>query len=184
MVLEGILRSINSRRRSRGELIFASVRQHHALISGNIYFDSNMLQKGNATLLQRFPKESFAADVDRSKSLHAMSSNALFACTMLVTLFITNFHTVAFPMWENAMLESSLFLGSPIMLKFSPKEKQKMPFGLHLKRWQRKQISLCIDCLFEIHKIAVCFSLAVVARSLQGHWWGLNIYVVWPIYFL
>ena len=30
-------------------------------------------------------------------------------------------------------------------------------------------ISLFIDCLFEIHKIAVCFSLAFVARSLQGH---------------
>ena len=30
-------------------------------------------------------------------------------------------------------------------------------------------ISLCIDCLFEIHKIAVCVSLAFVARSLQGH---------------
>ena len=29
--------------------------------------------------------------------------------------------------------------------------------------------SFCIDCLFEIHKIAVCFSLAFVARSLQGH---------------
>ena len=33
-------------------------------------------------------------------------------------------------------------------------------------------ISLWIDCLFEIHKIAACFPLHFVAKSLQGHWWG------------
>ena len=32
-------------------------------------------------------------------------------------------------------------------------------------------ISLWIDCLFEIRKISM-FSLAFVAGSLQGHWWG------------
>ena len=37
-----------------------------------------MMQKGNTTLLQRFPKDYFAADVDRSKRLHATSSNELF----------------------------------------------------------------------------------------------------------
>ena len=33
-------------------------------------------------------------------------------------------------------------------------------------------IGLWSYCLFEIHKIAVCFPLAFIARSLQGHWWG------------
>ena len=42
-----------------------------------------MIQDGNATLLQRFPKDHFTADVDRSKCLHATSSNALF-CTHYV----------------------------------------------------------------------------------------------------
>ena len=43
------------------------------------YFDSNMIQpKGNTTLLQRFPKDYFAVDADRSKCLHSTSSNALF----------------------------------------------------------------------------------------------------------
>ena len=37
-----------------------------------------MIQNGNATLLQRFPKDYFAADVDRSKCLYATSFNALF----------------------------------------------------------------------------------------------------------
>ena len=37
-----------------------------------------MMQKRSTTLLQRFPKEYFAADSDRSKCLHATSSNALF----------------------------------------------------------------------------------------------------------
>ena len=35
-----------------------------------------MIQKGNATLLRRLPKDYFAADVDRSICLHATSSNA------------------------------------------------------------------------------------------------------------
>ena len=42
-----------------------------------------MIQKGNSTLLQRFPKDSFAADVDRGKCLHAISPSALF-CTHYV----------------------------------------------------------------------------------------------------
>ena len=33
--VEGRLRNINSRRRSRSELIFACARQHHALIGDN-----------------------------------------------------------------------------------------------------------------------------------------------------
>ena len=47
-------------------------------------------------------------------------------------------------------------------------------------------ISLWIDCLFEIHKIAACLPLAFVAKSLQGHWWGFFSwnFDVWPIYFL
>ena len=44
------------------------------------YFDSNMIQKGNMALLRCVPKDYLTADIDRSKCLHAMSSNALF-CT-------------------------------------------------------------------------------------------------------
>ena len=46
-------------------------------------------------------------------------------------------------------------------------------------------ISLWIDCLFEIRKIAV-FPLAFIAGWLQGHWWGLisRNYVVWPTFLL
>ena len=46
-------------------------------------------------------------------------------------------------------------------------------------------ISLWIDCLFEIRKIAV-FPLAFIAGWLQGHWWGFisRNYVVWPTFFL
>ena len=44
------------------------------------HFDSDLIQEGNETLLRHFPKDFFAADIDRSKCLHAMSSNALF-CT-------------------------------------------------------------------------------------------------------
>ena len=79
------MRNINSRRRSRSELIFTPTRRHHALIVINHgkenLFDSNM--KGNATLMQRFPKDYFAVNVDRSKCLHATTSNALF-CTHYV----------------------------------------------------------------------------------------------------
>ena len=47
-------------------------------------------------------------------------------------------------------------------------------------------ISLWIDFLFEIHKIAACFPLHFVAKSLQGHWWGFfsRNFEVWPIFFL
>ena len=48
-------------------------------------------------------------------------------------------------------------------------------------------ISLWIDCLFEIHKIAVSFiPLAFFAGWLQGHWWGFisRNYVAWPSFFL
>ena len=47
-------------------------------------------------------------------------------------------------------------------------------------------ISLWIYCLFEMHKIAACFPLAFVAKSLQSHWWGFlrRNFEVWPIYFL
>ena len=46
-------------------------------------------------------------------------------------------------------------------------------------------ISLWIDCLFEILKIAV-FPLAFIAGWLQGHWWGIisRNYVVWPTFLL
>ena len=46
-------------------------------------------------------------------------------------------------------------------------------------------ISLWIDCLSEIRKIAV-FPLAFIAGWLQGHWWGFisRNYVVWPTFLL
>ena len=44
------------------------------------YFDSNMIQKGNTTLLHGFPKDYFTTDADRSKCSYATSSNMLF-CT-------------------------------------------------------------------------------------------------------
>ena len=46
-------------------------------------------------------------------------------------------------------------------------------------------ISLWIDCLFEIRKIAV-FLLAFIAGWLQGHWWGFisRNYVVWSTFLL
>ena len=46
-------------------------------------------------------------------------------------------------------------------------------------------ISLRIDCLFEIRKIAV-FPLAFIAGWLQGHWWGFisRNYVVQPTFLL
>ena len=46
-------------------------------------------------------------------------------------------------------------------------------------------ISLWIDCLLEIRKIAV-FPLAFIAGWLQGYWWGFisRIYVVWPTFLL
>ena len=46
-----------------------------------------MMQKGNASVLQRFPKDYFSADVDRSKCLHATSSNMLF-CTQHIGIMI------------------------------------------------------------------------------------------------
>ena len=46
-----------------------------------------MIQKGNATLLQRFPKDYFASDVDRSKCLHATSSNAFFCMYYICNMF-------------------------------------------------------------------------------------------------
>ena len=42
-----------------------------------------MIQKGNTTFLQCFPKDYFAAVADRSKYLHAISSGRLF-CTHYV----------------------------------------------------------------------------------------------------
>ena len=46
-------------------------------------------------------------------------------------------------------------------------------------------ISLWIDCLFEIRKIAVCF-LWLSLPWMQGHWWGFisRNYVVWPTFLL
>ena len=61
------------------------------------YFDCNMIRKKNLTFFRRVSKDFFAADVDRSKCLHATSQTRSFARTTLVTRFITNFHTVTFP---------------------------------------------------------------------------------------
>ena len=46
-------------------------------------------------------------------------------------------------------------------------------------------ISLWINCLFEIRKVAV-FPLAFIAGWLQGHWWGFisRNYIVWPTFLL
>ena len=50
-----------------------SARQYHALIAIIHSSDSNMIHKEKSTSSQCFPKSSFAADVDRSKCLHATS---------------------------------------------------------------------------------------------------------------
>ena len=55
------------------------------------YFDFNMIQKGDATLLQCFPKDYFAADIDRSKCLHAKASNALFCTHYIGNVIYQNF---------------------------------------------------------------------------------------------
>ena len=55
------------------------------------YFDSNMIQKGNATLLQRLPKDYVAADVDRNNCSHARSSNALFCTHYVDSVFYHKF---------------------------------------------------------------------------------------------
>ena len=62
-----------------------------------------------------------------------------------------------------------------VWLKFLPKHCMRP--GFYVESW----LSL-IDCLFEIYKSAVCVPLAILARSLQGHWWGFNIWnwIVWP----
>ena len=99
MVLEGRLRNINSRRRSRSSLIFASARQHHALISDKEknYFGSYVIQSGNATLLQRFSKDYFAVAVEMTKCLHATSSNALFCTHYVGNVNYRSLITVTFP---------------------------------------------------------------------------------------
>ena len=80
MVLEGRLRNVNSWRQSWSDS--HPPNNTMRLISDNTgmenYSDSNMIQKGSATLLQCFPKAYFAADVDRSKCLYVTSSNMLF----------------------------------------------------------------------------------------------------------
>ena len=68
MVLEGRLRSINSRRPS---------------VCPTNYFDSNMIQEGKRHSYISFSKNSFAADVARSKCSHTTSSNAS-VCTYYV----------------------------------------------------------------------------------------------------
>ena len=64
--------TVSSRRRRRSELILASARQHHMLISEEKYFESNMIKK---ELRHNF--DVFVGYCDRSKCLHATSSNAL-----------------------------------------------------------------------------------------------------------
>ena len=79
--------------------IFPSAWHHHVIIiSDNTqvrknYLDSNRIQKGNVTLLRCFLKDYITADVDRSKCIHATSSEVLF-CTYVgnvnsVTKFLT-----------------------------------------------------------------------------------------------
>ena len=78
MLLESRSRNINAQRQSRSALIFMSAQQHVS-ISDNLpvtenYFDSNIVQNENASLLRRFSKDYFEADVDRSTCLHMTSS--------------------------------------------------------------------------------------------------------------
>ena len=66
-----------------------------------------MIQKGNATLLQRFQKDYFAADVDRSQCLRHQTLS--FARTTLGTWFITNFSYRLDGKNVKVMLEFELF---------------------------------------------------------------------------
>ena len=100
MVLEGRLRSINSQRQRRGELIFASTQQDHALVT-IIHSREKLIQKGKLTLLQFFPKNYFAADVARSKCLHATSSNGPFPVHYIDDMNNCSLIMVMFPLgWE------------------------------------------------------------------------------------
>ena len=54
-------------------------------------FNSNMIQIGNVTLLQSFPKDYFAAEVDRSECLHVTSSNTLFCTHYIGNVFYHKF---------------------------------------------------------------------------------------------
>ena len=74
MVLEGSLRNIKSRRRSR-VLISGGNTQ-----VGKNYFDSDIIQEG---IISTFPNDYFAADVDKNKYLHAKSLSELL-CTHYV----------------------------------------------------------------------------------------------------
>ena len=74
-----------------------------------------MIQSGNATLLQRFPKDCFVVDVAMSKCLHATSSNALFCTHYVGNMNYRSLITVTFPIHDrfnrkndNAMLEYTL----------------------------------------------------------------------------
>ena len=66
---------------SRKEFICASARQHH----------DTEFQKANLTLLRCFPKDYFAADVKRSKCLHATSSKMLFCMYYVGNVIYHNF---------------------------------------------------------------------------------------------
>ena len=79
-----------------------SALQHHESIAINHgikknYFDSNMIKKGNATLLQRFPKDYLQRTSTEVNIYMRRHQTRSFVRTTLVTWFITNFHTVTFP---------------------------------------------------------------------------------------
>ena len=63
----------------------------------DFFFDSNMIHKAKSKSLQCFPKRYFAADVDRSKCLHATSSNAPFCTQYVDDVNYCNSITVMFP---------------------------------------------------------------------------------------
>ena len=80
---DGLIYFLSNFRNCRSELIFAPALQHYVVVEiihckEKNCFDSNMKQLGKSTLLRRFSKNSFAADVTKSKCLHAMSPNVFF----------------------------------------------------------------------------------------------------------
>ena len=99
MVLEGRLRKTNSWQRSGSALIFASARQHHALLaiihSRQKYSDSSMIQKGKSTLLQCFPKNSFAANVYITLELFMNAAEWLFHFINFYQLTVGNLYVGA-----------------------------------------------------------------------------------------
>ena len=81
-------------------------------------FDSNMIQKRYATLLQRLPKDYYAADVDRSKCLHTTLSNALFCMHYFGKVIENKFSHVSYMInGENVTVMLAFYLITDILTK-------------------------------------------------------------------